>query len=33
MRRIAVLLLGFGMVWGALGAGAGAADAEIALTI
>ena len=33
MRRIAVQLLGAGMVWAALGGGAGAADPEIALTI
>lgn len=33
MRRIAFLLLGAGLVWAALGGGAGAADAEIALTI
>ena len=33
MKRIAVLLLGVAVVWVALGRGAGAADAEIALTI
>lgn len=33
MRRIAVLLLGAGLVWAALGGGAQAAGAEIALTI
>ena len=33
MRWIAVLLLGAGMAWTALGGGVEAADAEIALTI
>ena len=33
MRRIALLLLGVGMTWTALGGGVEAADAEIALTI
>ena len=33
MKRIALLLLGAGLVWAALGGAAAAADAEIALTI